>query len=211
MDWIGKDKKTGEIVTIFSHSYSGRGQEFTFSGKDGSFRTLSADEFWKIYDPVDYDLSFLFPILNAAAAELTEFRHILLPIARRFYPGGYYHVGDLVYVTNVPFDSNVPTWLGGNRSYVKGPDWNDIPSTFRIIKIGTDLSPTSTLLHGKIEEDPEVEILHLLPGNGPLPEKEEINKLIKSGSSQVVRAPMWKTRMFVKDACYYLKRYDQIY
>lgn len=211
MDWVGADKMTGEIVTVFAHSYSSSGEEYTFSGKDGLIKTLSAEQFWKKYDHVNYKLDFLFPILNAAAEELKEFRDVLLPIARRFFPGGYYHVGDLVYVTNVSFDGGIPTWLGGGRAYIKGPDWNDIPSTFRIIKIGNEPALTTSFLRGKVEEDPDVNILYLLPGNVPLPEKEEITKLIKSGSSQVLRAPMWKTRMFVKDACYYLKRYDQIY
>lgn len=195
MDWIsaGKNKKTGEIVTVITISSGTNGTEISYIGGDGipHYKTLA--KFEKEFDRIDYDFSSLVPYLLEGAKFLEDIRKLLYPLARKCTPD-YYSVGALVGVNNI--DNNISAILGdfGNdiESRIRYGGLSEI--MFKIIAI--EKEPT----------EPGLFWIHLKSYSWGGYRNCKDDKL-REGYDR--RVPFYKDRIFSKDAAYYLKRYDR--
>ena len=188
MDWVAKNKKTGEYITITTISSSSSGREISFLLKDGKLGTLEEKEFDKKYEVVDPDFSFVVPTIVEGAKADWELRNILAPLARKCTPD-YYKPGNIVLLHRI--DNGVSEYFGkfvGDNS-----DWYTNRNLLFVI-IG-------------IKEDYELGLYYLeldyFRGPGDLnPPNDRFPD---------IRVPLNLRRPFARDASRYLKRIDMPY
>ena len=101
--WI--EKKTGKTVFIESirTNYSSEGKKdyiciLNSNGKRE--KDILESTFLKNYKKVTPDYSKLLPVFLHFAMNDQELRRRLMILARRLHPGGYFHEGNIVYVTS---------------------------------------------------------------------------------------------------------------
>ena len=101
--WI--EKKTGKTVFIESlrTSYSSKGNKdyVCILNRNGKREEdILESTFLKNYEKVTPDYNKLLPAFLDFAMNDKELKRKLMILARRLHPGGYFHVGDVVYVTS---------------------------------------------------------------------------------------------------------------
>lgn len=188
MDWVAKNKKTGEYITITSISSSSSGREIYFLLGDGRPGMLEEKEFDKVYETVDPDLSFVVPTIVEGAKVDWELRNTLAPLARKCTPD-YYKVGSIVLLHRV--DNGVSEYFG--RFIGDNSDWY-INRNLLFVVTGI-----------KEEFEPGLYYLELdyFRGPGELSQPDD--------RFPDIRVPLNLRRPFARDASRYLKRLDMPY
>ena len=97
MDWVVKDKSTGEILSLMSITYGSGENEYVVSGGDGVYKRYKETAFRKKFEEVTADFSHVIPVIAELVKTNDSAKRIVYPLARRLHPGGYFKVGCLVY------------------------------------------------------------------------------------------------------------------
>lgn len=191
MDWVRKNKKTGEIVTILSMRSGSSNREIEFIGGDGITHTLEEGQFNKKFEEIDTDLSFIIPSILEGAKVDYELRSIVHQIARKCTPD-YYKEGMLVYLSK--YDEGTVE-LFGKVTGTSGIDYL-VGKTiiFKIMEIEQNTYEPGVMWLG----------LQFWRGPGKLNESKDINYAD-------LRVPVQLIRPFARDAARYLKRMDMPY
>ena len=61
MDWICKNRETGEIVTVLSKVSATWESVVNYTGRDLVLRSMSVEEFDKTFENIVYDFSSVLP------------------------------------------------------------------------------------------------------------------------------------------------------
>lgn len=188
MDWVAKNKKTGEYVTITSISSSSSGREISFILGDGRTATLEDEKFDKKYEVIDPDFSFVIPTIVQGAKVDWELRNVIAPLARKCTQD-YYKPGSIVLLHCV--DNGVCEYFG---KFLDNNGWYDSRRVMLFVISG-------------VKEDYELGLnyLELDYFRGP----GELSKM--DNRYPDVRVPLNLRRPFAHDASRYLKRIDMPY
>ena len=185
MDWICKNRETGEIVTVLSKVSATWESVVNYTGRDLVLRSMSVEEFDKTFENIVYDLSSVLPYISEAANVFPQIREVLYPLARKL-DHNYFNIGDTVFVEKVT-DSDMnrfmPRSLSENQAYV-------------ITDIQKDMS--------------EVELYWLILRPVYI-SKDGIKAKSDESAELSVSLPYYKERVLAKDAAWFLKRYDKEY
>lgn len=195
MDWVVKDKKTGEIKSLMCVSYGGSsGTRYSVAGGDGVYKEYSESGFKSKFEPVKADFSHALSVLTSLIDVNESVRRMICPLARRLHPGGYFTPGALVFFQfdgyceeSLPLDIRKDFKYGGSFR-------NDDARTFVILSIDDGMYGGG--------DDREFGRLNIAHWKGPGVDLEKYRPdfslpICKSG--------------YAVDAYYYLKRYDMPY
>lgn len=118
-----KNKKTNEIIKFISKTFGSSPLESTINFRDskGDSCKISEENFIKEYEPVQVDFQKFQVELVEFCKSTRGLKNILEAVLRRYHPGGYFHEGDKVFITDAPllFSSDTP----GLRCWTVGPDY----------------------------------------------------------------------------------------
>ena len=187
MDWVAKNRATGEIVSITRMS-CGSKEEITYLEKDGVQHTLLRSDFDDKFERIEQiDFSFVMPAIMEGCRENFELQKLVFPIARKCTPD-YYKEGDFVYLFCV--DSGLSEFFGkiGQEIHYS----IDQKYIFEIVKIE------------KQPNEPGLYWLCLDYFRGP-------GKTRKDVKYPDLKVPLQLIRPFARDASMYLKRIDMPY
>ena len=94
-----RNKKTGELYTLTSMSYGGReGTTIYLVDQCAEELDMPYDKFVKNFDPVDVDITPAIESFKSMVEVDIRLKKMVFSILRRNHPGGYYSVGNLVYI-----------------------------------------------------------------------------------------------------------------
>ncbi len=181
MDWVMRDKKTKEVVSVLSQSWSSKGTRITYAGKDGQRHEVSDRTFNGQFEQVDFDMSSLVPYILEAYKFDGVIRRTLDPLARKCFPN-YYNVGDMVFLVNI--DEDIDNVFNHHIHYSENQYYSELRTGFKI----TDIIDRSSLEAGLYQIE-----------------------LALGESNDKIFVPFYKTRLLAKDASFYLKRFDKEY
>lgn len=197
MDWVVKDKSTGEILSVMSISWgSSGGTEYVVAGKDGVYKRYKETTFKKKYEEICVDFSHILPVITELVKTNEAAKRIVCPLARRLHPGGYFKPGSLVFFQYDGYsEKSVPEDIRHLIMY--GGYGNSDSKTF--IVLGVEDDPTRYPDDSNPKEYGRVRIARY---RGP---KVPLDKYTAD-----YNLPLCKTG-FEIDAYYFLKRYDMPY
>jgi hypothetical protein len=192
MDWVVKEKATGNIYSILSVSYGSNGTEYVVSKGDGIIRKYKEKAFKKKFENFEADFSHIIPIMSELLKTSEAARRIIHPLARRLHPGGYFQKGVLVYFqydgyseSSVPEDIRKEIYYGSYGNYES--------RMFIVLDIRDSFESSGYREWGRI---------NIARWRGP---KVPIEDYTCSYSLPICKND------FEIDAYYYLKRYDMPY
>lgn len=184
-----KNKNTGEIVTIVGESWGCRGHDYTVIGKTGKKVVLSEKALKKNYTPVEYpDLDKVLKVVAGIFDTSQTIRRAIFPIMRRLHPGGYFNVGDLVFM-DAPY-------ITREADNISSLGWNSYTGTTTFII--RDIIPDFSKGDG-------YDSVVIAPWRGP---KVALDKY--DGINDIA-IPISTDRYTEQDAYFYLHRFDQPY
>ena len=197
MDWVVKDKSTGEILSIMCVSYGSGESEYVVAGKDGVHKRYKETTFRKKYEEVNVDFSHVLPVITELVKTNDAAKRIVYPLARRLHPGGYFQPGCLVFFQYDGYSEKaVPEEI--RQSVMYGSYGNSASRTFIVLSIEDD--PSSR--YRDYDDPREFGRIRIARYRGP---KVSLDKY-----SIDYYLPLSKTG-FEIDAYYFLKRYDMPY
>lgn len=190
-DLVWKNKETGETVLISKeyHRYVNHKmiEEVYLLDKHGvSLGKIDENVFYDKYEKVIPDFSGLIPNLLEFALNDFSLKQGLLKLARRLHPGGYFHVGDYVFIIKEYLNEHLFE-SGENRE-----------RPFKIISID-NMGPLSQLIT-------------IAPSRSwyksGVEEEGDENSFKESGK---IRIPLYLDKFESNDAFTCLRRYDISY
>lgn len=192
MDWVVKDKKTGEIKSVVCISHGSGGIKYTVVGGDGLYKEYSESKYNSLFEPIEVDYSRVLSVLTELVKTNEDAQRIIQPLARRLHPGGYFSPGDLVYFQFDGYcEDSLPMEIRKDFRY--GRSFNSTSRTFIVLDVYDEMCTVESVEYGR---------LNIAHWKGPDVDIEKYNTdfslpICKSG--------------FAIDAYYYLKRYDMPY
>ena len=192
MDWVVKDKKTGEIKSVMCVSTGSSGIRYSVAGGDGIYTEYSESKFNSLFEPIEVDYSRVLSVLTELVKTNENAQRMIQPLARRLHPGGYFTPGSLVYFQ---FDGYVEDSLPMDirKDFRYGRAFNSTGQAFIVLDVYDGIRTDESVEYGRLNiahwKGPGVDIEKYRP-DFSLP-------ICKSG--------------FAIDAYYYLKRYDMPY
>ena len=154
-----RNKTTGEISTIVN-TFVGFSCGVCIIGKDGEKKEIELEKFKKDYEVISVDITPVIPALQSYLEVCPQAKNIFFSLMRKIHPGGYFHVGDLVYIT---YDG--ASWAFG----IVSRDTHLLqfgPSNPYII---TKISENDLRIHRYISKMPDPEQYENIPGELVLP------------------------------------------
>ena len=202
MDWVMKNKKTGEIVSILSQSWGTDGSKVYYAGRDAVCHEMMEKDFLKKFEQIEVNLEYLVPYILEASKADCQMRKIIHALARKCTPG-YYNVGDTVHVINI--DEGIEGCFDGYLTM------RDMRTGYYYYDHGRDrLSFKITAINNLNNVEAGLFEFELSSTrNDEEEEKDVLDSSIIKAPKYLTKVYFFKTRLFAKDASYYLKRYDR--
>ena len=118
-----KNKKTEEIIKLVSITLSLEGSTIAIRDSKGEPHKFPEEYFKENFDPVQVDFQ-KFQVELVEFCKSTEgLRNVLEAISRRYHPGGYFHEGDKVFITDAPLLFSASNPADPKYYFTSGPDY----------------------------------------------------------------------------------------